>query len=150
MINSRLKKKAFTLVEALVAAVVLAIIALSVYSSMLLAKDTTYNMRLRERAMAMVSLRLEEAVKSPFRNVKDFGESYPSGRDETDKYQNIDAVTGLGDDEFDYTPRLTNLKLMTYVHDYGVSCKIVVVASWIDNKGELRSVRNHVFKYDDR
>lgn len=145
-----MKKNAFTLTEALVACVVVTIIALSVYSAMLLAKNTTYSTRLRERAMALVSQRLEEVVKCPYRNVKDFGESYPSGKNETVKISVLDAVNSVSDNDIDYTPRLSQAKLMTYVVDYGTSCKVVVIVTWQNQDGELRSVRNHVFKYDDR
>lgn len=145
-----MKKKAFTLTEALVAFVVVTIIALSVYSAMLLAKNTTYNTRLRERAMALVSQRLEEIVKCSYRNVKDFGEGYPLGKDETARIAALDPVSAISGDNMDYTPRLPEAKMMTYVVDYGTSCKVVVVVSWNDQDGEVRSVRNHVFKYDDR
>lgn len=145
-----MKKKAFTLTEALVAFVVVTIIALSVYSAMLLAKNTTYNTRLRERAMALVSQRLEEIVKCSYRNVKDFGESYPLGKDETVNIAALDSVSSISGDNMDYTPRLPEAKMMTYVVDYSTSCKVVVVVSWNDQDGEVRSVRNHVFKYDDR
>lgn len=145
-----LNRKMFTLTETLIAFVIITIVALSVYSAMIFAKKSAHSLRIRDRAMTLVSQRLEEIAKCSYRDVKDFGESYPSGKDETSVTQVLGIVGGIGEDEYDYTPLLPNISLNSYVIDYGTSCKIVVTVRWSGEDGEVFTARNHVFKYDDR
>lgn len=147
-----LKKKAFTIVEVLVASVVITITAVAVYTAMTAARSASFASRNRERASALVEERLNELIRFSVRDLKQFATKYPDGKTEAlpaELYRDRMAEAQEENENLlDYTPRLPQPQMVTRIFKFSDSCKVEVTLSWLQpGLGERISESGHFFKY---